>query len=91
MGPVLDLILSHRVKDLSEFLNVCLCVLFRLHSFETVKFLIVEVEVAVVISFCAICVFAASRAILTIMMVVAILYGCCVAVNLAQNEHSAGQ
>ena len=49
--PIVNLILIHGIEYLAELLDILITVFRWSHTFETVKFLIVEIEFLAVISF----------------------------------------
>lgn len=69
MRPCTNLFALHGVEYLSELLDVGLGVLLLFCSLETVKLLVVKIEVAVVIPFCAVGVLSATYAVLAVMAV----------------------
>ena len=89
MYPCVDLLGAHGIEYLAELLYVAFGIFLLFHSFETVEFLIVEIEVAVVVSLGAVCVLSAAYPVLAVVVVV-LLFGSSrrVAVEPAQEIHT---
>ena len=67
--PSVYFLLIHCVEYMLELLDVAVGILLGVHAFETVEFFIVEIEVAVVVPFCTVGVFAAAHAIVAAVVV----------------------
>ena len=70
--PCVNLFGSHSVKNVSEFFGIIFGVLFGLDTLEPVQFLVVEVEIAVIISFGTVGVLAAANSIFRPVVVVVV-------------------
>jgi hypothetical protein len=72
MYPCVNLFSFHGVEDVSELFDVGIGIIFLFCSFETIKFLILEIEIAVVISLGTVAVLSAALAVLIVMAVVVV-------------------
>ena len=88
MHPVVNLILFHGIEYVAELLDVAVTVFLGICALETVQFLIIEVQIAVVVSLCTVRMPAAAYTILTAMFMVVMLIYRCVPVEFTQDEES---
>ena len=86
MGPSVDLLFAHCVKDVAELLYVALGVILGFFPFVPVEFFVVELEIAVVVSLCTVGVFATTYTVLALVVVMMLLGWGTVLVKAAQQQ-----